>query len=91
MSNIAIAQMAIASLSIKERQELARNLIAEVMPAAKAKPITTRKASEILECHQKTVLRYGRLGLLKPIARNKRFLRWSQAEVERLAGIGGVA
>lgn len=50
--------------------------------------IKTRAAAEILDCHPKSVFRYARRGLLHPIRRSPRALRWRKSEVERLATEG---
>ena len=49
------------------------------------KLILTREAAAILECHPKTVFRYRRRGLLNPIRRSARCIRWRESEVRRLA------
>lgn len=50
-----------------------------------AKAITTKAASEILGCCRRTVLRYGQRGVLTPIRRSKRCLRWRLDQTESLA------
>lgn len=47
--------------------------------------LKTREAARILECHPKSVLRYARRGLLHPIRRSPRALRWRKSEIEALA------
>ena len=54
------------------------------------KLLRTRDTAAILECHPKTVLRYARRGLLHPVRRTPRCIRWRESEVLRLA-TGGVA
>jgi hypothetical protein len=49
------------------------------------KLILTREAAAILECHPKTVFRYRSRGLLNPIRRSARCIRWRESEVLRLA------
>jgi hypothetical protein len=49
------------------------------------KTITTTATAAILECHPKTVFRYARRGLLNPIRRSARCVRWRESEVQRLA------
>ncbi|MEI7880319.1 MAG: helix-turn-helix domain-containing protein [bacterium] len=49
------------------------------------KLILTREAAAILECHPKTVFRYRRRGLLNPVRRSARCIRWRESEVRRLA------
>lgn len=62
-----------------------------VLRAAKGEPtrpdktVTTKGAAGVLECSTKTVFRYAERGLLHPIRRSARSLRWRQSEVERLA------
>lgn len=54
------------------------------------KMLTTRDAAGLLYCHPKTVLLYGRKGMLHAVRRSCRHLRWKASEVERLAleGVG---
>ena len=62
-----------------------------VLRAAKGEPtqpdktLTTRAAAVVLGCSTKTVFRYSARGLLHPIRRSARSLRWRQSEVEKLA------
>jgi hypothetical protein len=49
------------------------------------KLILTREAAAILACHPKTVFRYRRRGLLHPVKRSARCIRWRESEVRRLA------
>lgn len=49
------------------------------------KLILTREAAAILGCHPKTVFRYRRRGLLNPVRRSARCIRWRDSEVRRLA------
>jgi predicted DNA-binding transcriptional regulator AlpA len=53
------------------------------------KLVHTREAAAILECHPKTVFRYCHRGLLNPVRRSARCIRWRESEVRRLA-FGGV-
>ncbi len=50
--------------------------------------IKTREAAALLDVHPKSVLRYARKGLLHPIRRSPRALRWRKSEVEHLATRG---
>lgn len=52
---------------------------------AKDKAVTTRAAAGVLECSTKTVYRLAARGLLNPIRRSSRCVRWRLSEVERLA------
>ena len=52
------------------------------------KLLRTRDTAAILECHPKTVLRYARRGLLHPVRRTPRCIRWRESEVIRLANGG---
>ena len=47
--------------------------------------LLTRDSAAILECHPKTVFRYARRGLLHPVRRSARCIRWRESEVRRLA------
>lgn len=68
-----------------------RETTARIIAAAKGdkpgpdRPITTRHAAEILECHPKTVHRLAARGMLHPIRRSARCVRFKLSEVERLA------
>lgn len=61
---------------------------ASAAPADKL--ILTREAAALLECHPKTVFRYRRRGLLNPVRRSSRCIRWRESEVRKLA-FGGAA
>ena len=50
--------------------------------------IKTREVSKIWECHPKSVLRYAARGLIDPVRRSKRCLRWKLSDVERIAQEG---
>lgn len=52
--------------------------------------LTTKAAAGVLECHPKSVWRYARRGVLHPVRRSARTIRWRKSEVERLAfeGVG---
>ncbi len=52
---------------------------------ASDKFINTSEAAAILECHPKTVFRYHSRGLLNPVRRSARCIRWRDSEVRRLA------
>jgi hypothetical protein len=54
-------------------------------PTTPEKAITTKAAAEALECCPRTVHRLAARGLLTPIRRSRRCLRWRRSEVERLA------
>lgn len=56
---------------------------------AREKLLTTKAAADVLQVHPKTMLLYGRRGLLHPVRRSCRFLRWRASEVERFALTGG--
>ncbi len=64
-----------------------------IMRAAKGEPttpdkaITTKAAAEALECCPRTVHRLAARGLLHPIRRSRRCIRWRRSEVERLVGV----
>jgi hypothetical protein len=58
---------------------------------ARERMLTTRTAADALDVHPKTVLHYGRSGLLHPVRRSARHLRWKASEVERLALEGAEA
>ena len=60
---------------------------AEKQPADKL--LLTREAAALLECHPKTVFRYRRRGLLNPVRRSSRCIRWRESEVRKLAFGGG--
>ncbi len=47
--------------------------------------LKTRDVARIWECHPKSVLRYAERGLIKPVRRSKRCLRWKSSDVERVA------
>lgn len=49
------------------------------------KMLNTRAAADALDVHPKTVLTYARRGLLHPVRRSARHLRFRASEVERLA------
>lgn len=53
------------------------------------KYLRTGEAAAALECHPRSVFRYAARGLLHPVRRSARAIRWRKSEVERLAG--GVA
>lgn len=59
---------------------------ADKTPADKL--LLTREAAAILECHPKTVFRYRRRGLLNPVRRSSRCIRWRESEVRKLAYAG---
>lgn len=59
--------------------------------ATREKLVNTRAAAEVLQCHPKTVLLYGRTGRLHPVRRSSRFLRWRVSELEKFALTGGTA
>ena len=48
--------------------------------------LKTREAAAALECHTRSVFRYAERGLLHPVRRSARAIRWKASEVERLAG-----
>ena len=48
--------------------------------------LKTREAAAVLECHVRSVFRYAERGLLHPVRRSSRAIRWKASEVERLAG-----
>ena len=50
--------------------------------------ITTRAAAGLLGVHPKTVFRYRARGLLRPVVRSARCIRWRQSEVAALANGG---
>lgn len=47
--------------------------------------LTTKAAAALLEIHPKSLHRYARRGLLHPIKRTARSIRWRRSEVEKLA------
>lgn len=47
--------------------------------------LTTKAAAGVLECHPKSVWRYANRGVLNPVRRSARCVRWRKSEVERLA------
>ena len=53
------------------------------------KYLRTVEVAAALECHPRSVFRYAARGLLHPVRRSARAIRWRKSEVERLAG--GVA
>jgi len=68
-------------------QDMTRRIIGAVKHEA-VKPdtlITTKQVAAILQCHPKSVLRYARQGMIQPVRRSARCLRWRKGEVERLA------
>jgi hypothetical protein len=52
--------------------------------------LKTREAAAVLGHHPKHVLHLGRSGVLHPVRRSKRCLRWKESEVRRFA-IEGLA
>ena len=69
-----------------EPDTTARILAAAKGPAPiKEKLLRTREAAALLDCHAKSVHRYAARGLLHPIRRSPRAIRWRRSEVERLA------
>ncbi len=54
-------------------------------PMTPDKTITTKQAADMLECCTKSVYRYAGRGLLHPVRRSARCIRWRKSEVERLA------
>ena len=47
--------------------------------------LKTREAAVALDCHPKSVFRYAARGLLHPVRRSKRSIRWRKSEVALLA------
>ena len=47
--------------------------------------LKTKDVARAWECHPKSVLRYAERGLIKPVRRSKRCLRWRSSDVERIA------
>ena len=45
--------------------------------------LTTRDAAALVPIHPKTLLALGRRGILNPIRRSKRSIRWREDEVRR--------
>ena len=50
--------------------------------------LKTRDVARIWDCHPKSVLRYAARGLIKPVRRSRRCLRWKLSDVERIAQEG---
>ena len=50
--------------------------------------LKTREVAAIWDCHPKSVLRYATRGLIKPVRRSRRCLRWKLSDVERIAQEG---
>ena len=50
--------------------------------------LKTREVGAIWECHPKSVLRYAARGLIKPVRRSRRCLRWKYSDVMRIAQEG---
>ena len=50
--------------------------------------LKTREVAAIWDCHPKSVLRYAARGLIKPVRRSRRCLRWKLSDVERIAQEG---
>ena len=50
--------------------------------------LRTREVAAIWDCHTKSVLRYAARGLIKPVRRSRRCLRWKLSDVERIAQEG---
>lgn len=50
--------------------------------------LKTREAAAALDCHTRSVFRYAARGLLHPVRRSARAIRWRASEVERLAAGG---
>ena len=67
------------------------DVTARIVRAAKGdatqpdRTLTTKAAAEVLECSKKSVFRYAERGLLTPVRRSARCLRWRKSEVEKLA------
>lgn len=57
-------------------------------PAKPSKLIGTREAAALIECHPKSLFRYARRGLLHPVKRSARCIRWRADEVEKYAAGG---
>ena len=53
---------------------------------AAEKYLRTREVAAALECHPRSVFRYAERGLLHPVRRSARAIRWRQSEVLRLMG-----
>lgn len=70
--------------------EITRKIVmaAKGDPITPDKTITTKQAADILECCTKSVYRYADRGLLHPVRRSARCIRWRKSEVERLASQG---
>ena len=82
------ATMAALSLPGELRARILRMLNGSADHAEKL--LTTRQAAAILEHHPKHLLRLGRAGILHPVRRSKRCLRWKESEVQAFAR-GGIA
>ena len=70
-----------------------RRIMAAAGGADAAKPsklLPTRAAAAMIECHPKSLFRYARRGLLHPVKRSARCIRWRADEIERFAA-GGAA
>ena len=50
--------------------------------------LTTRQAAAVLEHRPMTLVKFGRMGVLHPVRRSKRCLRWRESEVRRFAAEG---
>lgn len=66
---------------------------ARILAAARGTPaetaeryLRTREVAAALECHPRSVFRYAARGLLHPVRRSARAIRWRESEVARLAG-----
>ncbi len=46
--------------------------------------LKTKVTASMLDLHPKSILRYGREGILHPVRRSARCLRWKKSEVEKL-------
>ena len=57
-------------------------------PTRPSKLVNTREAAVLIECHPKSLFRYARRGLLHPVRRSARCIRWRADEVERFAAGG---
>ena len=50
--------------------------------------LKTREVADFWGCHPKSVLRYSARGLIQPVRRSRRCLRWKLSDVERIAQEG---
>ncbi len=62
-----------------------RRIIEAARSSERDRALTTRDAAQIIGCHPKSVHRYARRGLLNPIRRSARTIRWRESEVAKLA------